>query len=624
MNILLIVPRFRDTYGEYYEFPLGLACISSILKHHSYNVSALNLNHFNSSEDEKQIQKAITDNNAKIVATGGLSAHYHKIDKIFNIVKNIDENLITILGGGILSSEPNLIYKALKIDYGVLNEGELTIIELVDAIINNKEIEKVNGIIYEKDSSIKITPPRDSIDDLDSLPFPDYDAFDVEHYLDMQMPNDNYYMYPFDKPRALPVITTRSCPYSCTFCYHPLGKKYRVSSLDYFFENLDILITKYDINILLILDELFSVNKTRMLEFADKIKKYNLKWIAQMRVDDVDEETLIKLKESGLYYISYGLESASNEVLKSMKKKLKIDKTEEALRLTKKHNIGIQGNFIFGDSAETKDTYNETITWWERHKEYQINLGVIEAYPGTPIYLEALTRGLIPDKLDFIQRSCPPINMTKMADNEYNDMVQNIWQRSHEYRMYGKLINSKKTSFNELKGNIYEFNTQCPHCDSISNYKNIHKEQNGSFKLGCKVCHQRYDLRLEEVFKEEYKDVALWYKKLDDVVDLKAKIALIPCIPEFKLISMLNVSYTNKWKNINFKYFLDNNSSKAGQKYLDGIISDYGEDGFFNSMDKEVIYLIAPVKSETIVEQIKKQLLDGGVKEDKILVMPNV
>lgn len=624
MNILLIVPRFRDSYGEYYEFPLGLACISAMLKQHAFNVTCLNLNHFEANQDKDIIQKAISDNAIRIVATGGLSAHYHKIEYIFNTVKNIDKTLITILGGGIISSEPQLIFESLAIDYGVLNEGELTIIELMRAIVANTDKRDVKGIIYSDHGTTRITPPRDSIDALDMLPFPDYDGFDVAHYLDMQMPNDNYYMYPFDKPRALPVITTRSCPYSCTFCYHPLGKKYRVSSLDYFFDNLDILVAKYHINILLILDELFSVNKTRMLEFAEKIKKYNLKWIAQMRVDDVDEETLMKLKESGLYYVSYGLESASNEVLKSMKKKLKIDKTELALELTKKHGIGIQGNFIFGDSAESEKTYHETLTWWEKHKAYQINLGVIEAYPGTPIYLEAIKKGLIKDKLEFIKRGCPSFNMTKMSDAQYDLMIQTIWQKPHSLRIYATLLQSKKIAQHPIKGNIYAFDVICPHCHTKVSYSNIHQEQNGNFKLGCKACHQRFDLHLEEVFKEEYKDVASQYERINALITSQAKVALIPCIPEFKLISILNISLPEKWEKINFNYFLDSNAAKEGERYLNGLITNYTKEDFFETMDKETLYLIAPLKAESIIEHVKNQLLAYGIEQEKIMVIPNV
>lgn len=624
MNILLIVPHFRESYGEYYEFPLGLACISALLKKNGYAVTCLNLNHFEHSRDEEIIRKTITENNIKIVATGGLSAHFHKINHIFSIVKRIDKNLITILGGGIISSEPQLMFETFDIDYGVRNEGELTIVELVDAIIHQKDKSLVKGIIYSHNGKTILTPPRDSIDELDDLPFPDYDGFDVKHYLDIQLPNDNYYMYPFDKPRALPVITTRSCPYSCTFCYHPLGKKYRISSLDYFFENLDILVAKYQINILLILDELFSVNKTRMLEFASKIKKYNLKWIAQMRVDDVDEETLVKLKESGLFYISYGLESASNVVLKSMKKKIKIDKIEKALYLTQKHGIGIQGNFIFGDSAETKETYSETLQWWEKHKQYQINLGVIEAYPGTPIYLEAIKKGLINDKLEFIKKGCPPLNMTNMSDIDYNTMVRAIWQKFYEFKTYAKLLKSEKIAYHNVKGNIYAFSVQCPHCLEKVQYSNIHKEENGSFKLGCKACHQRFDLHLQEVFVDDYKNVASQFEKINEIIDSNAPIALIPCIPEFKLVSMLNVSFANKWEKINFTHFLDSNASKEDGKYLNGHITNYTKEGFFDTVSKDTIYLIAPVKSESIVEHIKTQLLAYGVEADKILVTPNV
>lgn len=496
-DILLIAPRY-GIFGQYYSFPIGLACISSSLKSAGFKVKCLNLNHYENEDDI--IHEIMETYNIKIVATGALSAHINEIQRLRNKFKRYS-NIQFILGGGLLSSEPKLIFDELEIDFGVLNEGEETIVELADYILNNRNrLENINGIVYRQDGKVIFSKPRDSIANLDNLPYPDYDGFEVEKYLDNQLPNDDYQISIFDKPRALPVITTRSCPFGCTFCYHPLGKKYRVSSLDYFFKWLDYLVSKYQVNILYLLDELFSVNKERMLEFAKRIKPYNLKWACAVRVTDVDDEILRVLKDAGLYSISYGIESANEIVLKSMKKKIKMADVENALVLTKKYNIGMQANFIFGDIAETEETYQETLDWWKNNQQYQIMLSQISAYPGTPIYLDVCAAGKIKDKIQFIKDGCPQINLTSMSDEQYILMRQNIIDAIYEYKLYPEVVSSKIIGYDKYRGNLYEISLICPHCGKKSIYKNMHKVENFVTKTCCRECNQKFDVNIEKFY----------------------------------------------------------------------------------------------------------------------------
>ncbi|MDD4505340.1 MAG: radical SAM protein [Sulfurospirillaceae bacterium] len=578
-NILLIAPRY-GVYGLYYSFPIGLACISSSLKYNGHKVKCLNLNHY---ENEDEILDTImAENNIKIVATGGLSAHYNGIKKLREKFKKYD-NLVFILGGGIISSEPELMFNSLDIDYGVLNEGEETIVELANHILHNADsrIEDIKGIIYRKNTFATLTEARNNIENLDNLPFPDYDGFEIAKYLDMQKPNDEFTLSIYDNPRMIPIMTTRSCPFSCTFCYHPLGKKYRISSLDYFFKWLDYLVSKYDINILMLLDELFSVNKPRMLEFAKRIKPYKLKWSAAMRVTDVDNETLEVLKDAGLYFIGYGLESASNTILTNMKKKIKISDIENALFLTRKHNIGIQGNFIFGDPAETEETYNETLSWWKKNIEYQVMLSSISAYPGTPIYLEALANGKIRDRLQFIQDGCPQINLTKMTDESYINMRQNIINSIFEYKIYPEVLKSEIIGFDKYRGNLYSILLICPHCNKKNHYLNMHKVESFVTKVCCKYCIQKFDVNSDKMFCDyEFEDTyflnanrALEVAKENNTIKLKGKELIQTCYYEGNVLegapfNCVNVPYSN-FK----KFFITNKQYRIPTKIEFGLAS---------------------------------------------------
>jgi len=621
MNILIIAPRYTDKKGTYYEYPLGLAYISAVLKSKGYNVTCLNLN--NCAEDNKTaITTKIKENNINIVCSGGLSVHFHKIKEIFTIVQDYDNSIITVLGGGLLSSEPEIIFKELNTTYGVLNEGEVTVAELLDAIVSKRDMKEIDGVIFRQDGKIIINKQRKSIRNLDSIPFPDYEGFGVEEYLDSQLPGDDYYMYPLDNPRILPVISTRSCPFGCTFCYHPLGKEYRLNSLDYFFNWLDMLVEKYKINMVIILDELFSTDQKRMHEFAERMKPYNLKWLAQMRVDDVDEEILTKLKECGLFYISFGIESASDKVLHSMKKKLSISATDKALAIAKKLHIGIQGNLIFGDPIEDVETYNESLTWWRSHKEYQVNLGLIEPYPGTPVYEQAFKNGRIKDKLEFIKKSCPPINLTQMNEEQYLKMNSIIWNESQESRIFAEVNYSKHTGVSEYKGDLYEFQIICPHCSSEITYRNMHKRQGGIFKLGCKNCNQRFDLSPLEIFTNEYKELVPTIKKLKKIIKSQQSVALIPCIPEFKFIAALKQLMLSQWTDINFKYFLDSDPAKQGNAYHTGKVTDYSDKNHIKRIIEEgTIFIIPPTRFQHVSELIQNQLAELGVAKDNILII---
>ncbi|MFO7558732.1 MAG: radical SAM protein [Desulfobacterales bacterium] len=390
MRFLIVVPKYVETFGDHYDFPLGLAYVSASLKKEGFEVICLNLNHHSGSLSQL-LRDTIIEKHIDVFCTGGLSVHYSKVKQLFDIVKGISKKIITIAGGGLITSEPELMLQHMKIDIGVIGEGEQTIIELADAIQHGKKLSKIKGIIY-RDSSGKIvkTDKRLPIKNLDCIPYPDYEGFEIEKYLDMQLPNNKHFLYPFDKPRFIPVVSSRSCPFNCTFCFHPLGKQYRQRSLDNFIGEVEYLVKQYNINSIVILDELFSINPIKVKEFSEKMEPYKLKWVAQFRVDQVNIDILKRFKKSGLFYISYGVESASDIILKSMNKKTCVRDIEKTLMITREMKIGIQGNFLFGDPRETLETANETLAWWKKHHFYNINLSQVIPFPGSKIYYYCL------------------------------------------------------------------------------------------------------------------------------------------------------------------------------------------------------------------------------------------
>jgi len=568
MRFLLVAPKYVENVWDHYDFPLGLAYVSASLKKEGFEVTCLNLNH-HSGNLSQLLRDTIIENHIDVFCTGGLSVHYFKIKQLFDIVKGISEKIITIAGGGLISSEPELMLQNMKADIGVIGEGEQTIIELADAIQHGKKVDQIKGIIY-RDSSGKIvkTDKRSPIKNLDSIPYPDYEGFEIEKYLDMQLPNNKHFFYPFDRPRLIPVVSSRSCPFNCTFCYHPLGKQYRQRSLDRFFGEIEYLVKQYNINSLVILDELFSINPVRAKEFSEKMESYKLKWVAQFRVDQVNIDILERFKKSGLFYIRYGLESDSDIILKSMNKKTCIRDIEKALLITREMKIGIQGNFLFGDPRETLETANETLEWWKKHHFYNINLSQVIPFPGSKIYYYCLEKKIIKSRIEYIEQGCPAINMTSLDQKEFSSIYDKIGDYFSAYRNFGDIRSIRQTAYDKKKDRyFYTLTARCPHCNEINTYKNFHVNNIDIFKIGCKKCNQRYDL-YSSAFKHISRRLRFIKRKLIDLNNRNAAFSFMPCLHVnhfIELMSMIGL----EWSKLNIKYFIDLPSSKSVARYVD-------------------------------------------------------
>ena len=389
MKILFVVPRYSLTNKKDhgYLFPIGLGYISSSIKKAGHEVECLNLNHFDGTTEEI-ITNALDAKKYDCVCSGHTGIGYAIIEKIIKASHNHSTSPKVIIGGALITSEPELMLESLKPDFIVIGEGEKTIVELLDSIGNNGDLKKVNGIGYIDNGKPVFTPPREPIPDLDSLPIPDFDGFGFEEKLENTCSSE-VLSSALDYPRPYPILGSRSCPFQCTFCYHSVGSKYRTRSIDNIIKEIESAIKKYKINCVILYDDLLSVDKVRVMEFCKRMKKIknnlpdDFKWSCQLWVTTVGAELLGVLKESGCVLVGMGFESYSPVVLKSMKKYITPEQIDNAINACYNAGMPITGGFIFGDVAETKETAKETLDYWRNHGDGQLQLGFIQPYPGS-------------------------------------------------------------------------------------------------------------------------------------------------------------------------------------------------------------------------------------------------
>ncbi|PKN18017.1 MAG: hypothetical protein CVU71_10865 [Deltaproteobacteria bacterium HGW-Deltaproteobacteria-6] len=578
MNVLIVVPHmnalFKRTdlenvteYPYNYTFPIGPGYISTALKNAGINTFCVDLNFYD--DPMRKLDQMIMDHRVDVVGIGGLSREYWRIKHIFDHIRKHYPHIITILGGGIISAEPELIFTDMKIDFGVLGEGDRTIVELVRALESGGKPAGVNGIIFNDNGRPLMTPPRDVIASLDEMPLPDYDSFELNKYLDYQKCLDFWFIKE-DNPRALPIVASRSCPHNCTFCYHTVPT-YRQVSLDRLFTDIEYLVPKYNINFLFIYDDLFasSKNNSRLVEFCRRIKPFGLQWYCQLRIDSkIDEQVLQDMKESGCVAIGLGIEHLDEDVLKSMNKNIKRAQIDRTLPMVYDAQVGIAPNILIGDVRETRETINACYEWYQKNRRYQLSVVEVVPYPGTKLYKTAIEKGLIKDPLEYVRSGCPGINFTGIDQQEYAGLVRKF--RDDFYQPAENV--TVKSGYDPNRGDLYTIVARCTHCGEMNVYSNVSKVLVN--ELGCKKCNHRYYR-----FRNEDYYFYINLPKLKGLIDNNPDMAIGLCGPS-KIIAALVNNLDEHYRRHVVKVFDINPQRQGlslGQYTIDKIPEDLSE-----------------------------------------------
>ena len=458
LNFLIVMSASMHTPGVPYVLQSGLCYVSSALKASGRKVLTLNLNH--KSDKKRLLEHTIINKKIDVVMTGGFGVNYYGIKMIVDTAKHIRPDIITVVGGNIISADPVVAMKALEnADYGIIGEGEITVNALAYALETDNDAANVDGVICYRNNEWVARGNPQTISDLNVLPFPDYEGFE----LGLAIENGGQ-----------PTLTiSRSCPNSCTFCFHNSCRlKYSELSIDTIFKNLDYLISLYPFKMIYLDGEVAFYDLQFARDFCRRIKPYNVEWYATIRVDSciVSKEMFCEMKSSGCYLLLIGIESASKKILKSMRKGIKIEQAERAIDCAAQAGLAITGNLIFGDLEETTKTVKRTIGWYQSiNRRYAhtntvwLNMIPIRIYPGSHLYKTACEREIIKDPVQFLKDGFPLVNISKLSDDEYGGLPGKL----HVLNIKNKLIVTQIEPQNDMTINIAGL---CPHCANSIQY----------------------------------------------------------------------------------------------------------------------------------------------------------
>lgn len=280
-----------------------------------------------------------------------------------DIVKRMNPKVITIAGGPHPSGLPEETLQSFKLlDYLFCGEAEIGLPLLIKYCQQKKShLATIPGLGW-RDSKGKIKINKQAyLDDLNKIGFVAWDLLKPQEYPDAPQG------VIFRNSPIAPLVATRGCPFNCTFCagWTISGKQIRKRSIDNLLSEIDFLHKNYGIREIHFLDDNFTFYREYVEEFCLKLidKDYKISWCCPngVRLDTLDEKLLILMQRSGCYYVSVGIESGTDRVLKLMKKGIKISRIEKMVHLVNKSGMPINGFFIIGYPGETRKEIIKTI-----------------------------------------------------------------------------------------------------------------------------------------------------------------------------------------------------------------------------------------------------------------------
>lgn len=375
MRALLINPPYPSS--EFPTIPLGLAYVAALLEKEGVEVQVQD---FLVTKYSKEIlEKKIAEFAPEITGITSVTMNYPIASGILKDCKEIDGNIITVIGGPHVSFwAEEALTEAPWIDVVVRGEGEYTMLE----IAHGKILKEIDGIAFRENRDIVFTKPRQWIENLDELPFP------ARH------------LFPLSRYRALfsecGLITSRGCPFNCIFCAGPkmTGRKGRFRSIKLVVDEIEQILN-YGFKTITVADDLFTLNRKHLHAFCDEImaRKLKFQWSANSRVDTVTPELLEKMKEAGCSFICYGVESGNQKILDTVRKKITPEQVRKAIKISKATGMKSLASFIIGLPGETKETLAETVNF-ARELDTYYGFHLLAPFPGTEVREKAREYGI--------------------------------------------------------------------------------------------------------------------------------------------------------------------------------------------------------------------------------------
>ncbi|MBI5115638.1 radical SAM protein [Candidatus Poribacteria bacterium] len=462
MRILLIDPPFQRFMRFKCDwFPLGIGYLAAVLRNRGHDVRIYNaefhdkqrylrsselLSSFNLYLDAlgnnghavwKEIGETIRRYAPDVVGITAPTVKFASAVSVAAISKKLFPHAPVIMGGPHSTNCAREVLSRGELDIVVHGEGETTIVELIDALGAKSDLRNVQGISYKNpDGVITHNRTRTLIDDLDSIPFPARDLLLGNRVVDPENMGN--------------MITTRGCPFRCTYCaaHTVWTHKVRYRSVDNVIEEIRFIREKFGTRQFTFWDDCFTLRKNRTLEFCEAIRSEQLdvKWGCNTRFDLLDEELISEMKLAGCNNVEVGVESGSPRILEAIKKGETLEKMREVAEMLNRNEIYWSAFFMIGFPQEDISDIARTLESIDTLRPCWCTFSIFTPYPGTELYENSVKTGLFPQDRDWSQFShqSPHNSFTlHMSPGEFSEITRTAIRKFERYNRKPSLLLKK-------------------------------------------------------------------------------------------------------------------------------------------------------------------------------------
>lgn len=263
------------------------------------------------------------------------------------------------------------------IDAVIMGEPEITAKDMVLSYRDRSKLEEVNGLAIKTGTGLKIGNKRPRIESLDVLPMPDYSLVNLKSYRELMLP----------QPVAV-LQSSRGCPHKCTYCVKPYGDRMVFRSVGKVVEDIERLASDFSIRTLRFEDDVFTSNKSRVLEFCDEVVKVPNRpdWTCLARPEDIDQDVAEALASGGCARVYLGVEHVVPKLLEYLGRENTEGLIEPAVKYLKKAGMEVVGFFLVGVPGETEQDFDELVKFAKGLRFDYIGVSTLIPYPGTQLF----------------------------------------------------------------------------------------------------------------------------------------------------------------------------------------------------------------------------------------------
>ncbi|MBL8860675.1 MAG: cobalamin-dependent protein [Planctomycetes bacterium] len=350
--------------------PLGISILAAELEQLGHEVKL-----FDDSIDEiDDIRRGMEW--AELVGISSLTPNARRARELGKIAKD-EIGRPVVLGGPHPTTNPEFFLNAGAADICVQGEGDLTLPEIVEHLHDRSRWDQIQGITFLKDGELFRTPRRPLVKQMDQVPFPAYHLWDIPRYMRLMV-----------NP-GVTLITSRGCPYACTFCDAEMTpRQYRAMSPERTVDLMELILRKYNPPQLVLFDDLFTIQRKRVIAICKEIIKRDLffEWVAESRVDTMDFEMLRWMRKAGCVKIYYGLESGSPDMLVTMKKGVTPEKVRAGAKLNRQLGMYFKFFILYGFPEDTVKDHRLTEELIAETRCDAVCCSILQPIPGTEVY----------------------------------------------------------------------------------------------------------------------------------------------------------------------------------------------------------------------------------------------